>query len=144
MTRKYLIDTIKEYFEDQISKGKLTEAPNARELAYWLIRKGAKVVPVEVGDKVYNPDIMDNAVYEYTVVEVDASFGEFTVYCKKDSRKSCFAFESIGKYLFLSRNEAENELRKNRANSLRELLKYYISEEEWDEAKEILALLNNA
>lgn len=144
MTREELIDVIKEYFDDQVNRGELSEVPNAYSLACWLIGNGVKVAPVKVGDKVYKPDIMDNSVYEYTVSSIDERNECFTVFCEELEDTYCTTFGSIGTHVCLSREEAEFELEITRKKNLRELLKYHISEEEWDEASEILDLLKNA
>ena len=107
MTRKELIDVIKEYFDDQLNRGNLMEAPNAVDLSYWLIGKGVKVVPLKVGDKVYMPKLMDNAVYEYTVSSVDETHELFEALCEENGDTYRTSFDSIEKHVYFSREEAE-------------------------------------
>lgn len=140
MTREELINVIKEYFDEQVNCGNISEAPNAAELAWYLIGKGVKVAPVKVGDKVYWTDIIENVIREYEVTEVCEEHGDFVAHDKNGNAFAAF-FTDIEKNVFLSREEAELELKVNRKKNLKELLNYYLAEQEWDSVREIKRLL---
>ena len=140
MTKDELINVIKEYFDEQVNCGNISEAPNAAELAWYLIGKGVKVAPVKVGDKVYWIDIIDNVVQEYEVHEVEESIEDFTAYDANGERFDAF-FSRIGETVFLSRETAEFELKITRKKKLIELRNYYLAEKEWDSLREIEELL---
>lgn len=141
MTRNELINVIKEYFDEQVNCGNISEAPNAAELAWYLIGKGVRVAPVKVGDKVYWTNIIDNVIREYEVTDVCEDCGDFVAHDKNGNAFAAF-FTDIGKTVFLSREEAELELKVNRKKKLKELLNYYLAEKEFDSAREIVRLLN--
>ncbi len=141
MTREELIDVIKEFFDIQLNCGYIADAPKAVDVADYIIGRGVKVAPLKVGDKVYIPELMDNAVYEYTVSSVDEMDECFTAFCDELDDTYRTTFGSIGTHVYLSREEAELYLKTNRKKDLRALLKYYISEEEWREASEIIDIL---
>lgn len=140
MTKRDLTNVIKEYFNEQVSAGNYTKVLDADELARRLIANGVEIVPVEVGDKIYWTDIIENTVREYEVSEVD-EFGER--YAAHDANGKSFydLFTSIGYTVFTSRKDAEHDLTTNRKMKLQRLLGYYLSEHEWDSAREIKRLL---
>lgn len=126
MKKEELVFAIKEFCQKTGC-----EQLNAEELAEHLITKGVKVEPVKVGDKIFKFDTFKTTILEYTVVEVSEVYNHFYA---NDCHgcKELFFFDRIGKKLFLSRDDAEQELVACREKWRESLGDYGLPEEEWD------------
>ena len=79
-----------------------------------LVESGVIVPPCKVGDKLYNADSL---IYEYCYWEVEIikiyADGNYIV----DDSGNLYSFADIGKTVFLTKEEAEAELRKRSDNN---------------------------
>ena len=136
MTTQELIHVISEYFEEQVSCGNLTEAPDAAKLAYHLIGKCVRTCPVSTGDKLYWLNIIENTVMECTVTSIDEDIRDFEILFA-DGKTSGAFFSAVGDMYFHTKELALYALETGRDIKLQQLRDYYIREKEWDTLREL-------
>ena len=80
------------------------DSAKVKELADFLIENGVIVLPCKVGDRVYF--VYRNKIFEHKIREI--VIGEYGGFAYSSD---CFPFSSFGKYVFLTREEAERALK---------------------------------
>lgn len=103
-----------------MKSGQICYSYTAEELADHLLANGVIVLPCKVGDKVYVINRIRNVVFENTVISLHCGHSsDLKNYIKtrwvgergnESIRK--WTFRQMGRYVFLTREEAEAALRK--------------------------------
>jgi hypothetical protein len=125
--RDRLIELLQNFADGTVTgNGTIVDGTKVDDVADYLLANGVIVPPCKVGDTVYKCLITDDThepvIWDITITQISIETGKLLndayaigTICKSKSGES-FAFDEIGKTVFLAREEAEQALGKLQAS----------------------------